>query len=232
MLVAGGLTLSAFFAERSTAAFDERLGEDVLDLVSGTSVDETGEVAAPTLTDARTGYAYSGKYWELVTPAGANQVRAIDRSRSMWDAPDFALPPGGAPELASQAGKTIDYDGVGPAPTGTPPAQPGAPIRKEPVRIAAEEVRIAGVKDPIIFMVAQDRSPINSNIRTFEVSVAVALAALLAMLIAGVVLQVRVGRGPCSGCSATWRRCAPARPTAWSATTRPNSSRWPWSSTP
>jgi signal transduction histidine kinase len=198
VLVAGGLTLSAFFAERSTAAFDERLGEDVLDLVSGTSVDETGEVAAPTLTDARTGYAYSGKYWELVTPSGAGQVRAIDRSRSMWDAPDFALPPGGAPELASQAGKTIYYDGVGPAPTptGAPPAQPNAPVRKEPVRIAAEEVRIAGVKDPIVFMVAQDRSPIDSNIRTFEVSVAVALAALLAMLIAGVVLQVRVGLRP------------------------------------
>ena len=55
VLVAGGLALSAFFAERSTAAFDERLCEDVLDLVRGTSVDETGEVAAPTLTDARTG---------------------------------------------------------------------------------------------------------------------------------------------------------------------------------
>ncbi len=196
VLTAGGFTLSAFFAERSTAAFDERLGEDVLDLVSGTSVDETGDVAAPTLTDARTGYAYSGKYWELVTPSGAGQVRAIDRSRSMWDAPDFALPPGGEAELASQAGKTIDYDGVGPAPTGSPPAQPGAPIRKEPVRIAAEEVRIAGVKDPIIFMVAQDRSPIDSNIRTFEISVAIALAALLAMLIAGVILQVRVGLRP------------------------------------
>jgi signal transduction histidine kinase len=196
VLAVGGFTLSSFFAERSTAAFDERLADDVLDLVRGTSVDETGDVAAPTLTDARTGYAYSGKYWELVTPSAPGQVRAIDRSRSMWDAPDFALPPGGEPQLAAQAGKTIYYDGVGPAPTGAPPVQPGAPIRKEPVRIAAEEVRIAGVKEPIIFMVAQDRSPIDSNIRTFEVWIGVALAALLAMLIAGVMLQVRVGLRP------------------------------------
>jgi signal transduction histidine kinase len=196
VLAIGGVTLSAFFAERSTAAFDERLGGDVLDLVRGTSVDETGEVAAPTLTDARTGYAYSGKYWELVTPTGDGQVRAIDRSRSMWDAPDFALPKGGEAELANQAGKTVYYDGVGPAPTGAAPALPGAPIRKEPVRIAAEEVRIAGVKDPIIFMVAEDRSPIDANIRAFAVSVAVALAALLAMLIAGVMLQVRFGLRP------------------------------------
>src|SRR6185312_7835349 len=196
VLAAGGFTLSAFFAERSTAAFDERLKDDVLDLVSGTSVDETGEVAAPTLTDARTGYAYSGKYWELVTPVGNNHVRAIDRSRSMWDAPDFALPAGGAPALASRAGKTFYYDGMGPAPSGGASAQPGAPAGKEHVRIAAELVHIAGVKDPIIFMVAQDRSPIDSNIRTFAVSVAIALAALLAMLIAGVVLQVRVGLRP------------------------------------
>ena len=196
VLVAGGVTLSAFFAERSIAAFDERLGDDVLDLVRGTSVDETGDVAAPTLTDARTGYAYSGKYWELVTPAGGGQVRAIDRSRSMWDAPDFALPAGGEAELASQAGKTVYYDGIGPAPTGAAPPQPGAPIGKEPVRIAAEEVRIAGVKDPIIFMVAEDRSPINATIRTFAVSVAIALAALLAMLIGGVMLQVRFGLRP------------------------------------
>ena len=196
VLIAGGFTLASFFADRSTAAFDERLGDDVLDLVRGTSVDETGNVAAPTLTDARTGYAYSGKYWELVTPTGPGQVHAIDRSRSMWDAPDFALPPGGEAALASQPGRTIYYDGVGPAPTGVPPVEPGAPIRKEPVRIAAEEVRIAGVKDPIVFMVAQDRSPIDSNIHTFEVWVAVSLAGLLAMLIAGVVLQVRVGLRP------------------------------------
>ena len=199
VLAAGGFTLSAFFAERSIAAFDERLNDDVLDLVSGTSVDDTGEVAAPTLTDARTGYAYSGKYWELVTPVGNDQVRAIknDRSRSMWDAPDFALPPGGAATLARQPGKTVYYDGVGPAPTiGAAWSQPGAQAGKEPVRIAAEMVRIAGVKEPIIFMVAQDRSPIDSNIRTFAVSVAIALAALLAMLIAGVVLQVRVGLRP------------------------------------
>ncbi|HWF76920.1 MAG TPA: ATP-binding protein [Caulobacteraceae bacterium] len=196
VLAIGGVTLSAFFAERSTAAFDERLGDDVLDLVRGTSVDETGEVAAPTLTDARTGYAYSGKYWELVTPGEGGPVHAIDRSRSMWDAPDFALPAGGAPALASRAGKTFYYDGMGPAPSGGASAQPGAPAGKEHVRIAAELVHIAGVKDPIIFMVAEDRSPIDANIRTFAVSVAIALAALLAMLIGGVMLQVRFGLRP------------------------------------
>jgi signal transduction histidine kinase len=57
-------------------------------------------------------------------------------------------------------------------------------------------VRITGVPDPVIFLVAEDRSPIDATIRTFETSVALALVVLLAMLIAGVVLQVRVGLRP------------------------------------
>jgi len=196
VLLAGGFALSAFFAQRATVAFDDRLAEDVIDLVSGASVDDTGAITAPALTDPRTGYAYSGKYWELVTAVGANGVKAIDRSRSLWDAPDFALPPGGAAAMAASAGKPVFYNGLGPAATNAPPSAAGAPVREVPVRIAAEEVRITGVKDPIIFLVAEDRSPIDSNIRTFELSVALALVVLLAMLIAGVVLQVRVGLRP------------------------------------
>jgi signal transduction histidine kinase len=57
-------------------------------------------------------------------------------------------------------------------------------------------VRIDKVKDPVIFLVAQDRSPIDSNMRAFELSVGLALLVLLAMLVAGVVLQVRVGLRP------------------------------------
>ena len=195
VLIAGGFALSAFFAQRSTAAFDARLSQDVIDLVGGTQVDETGGVAAPTLTDERTLQVYSGKYWELASPDPGGGIKPIARSRSLWDAPDIALPPGGLGALAASRGKSIFYDGVGPAPTGAPP-QPGQPVREEPVRIAAEEVRITGVLDPIIYFVAEDRSPIDSNIRTFETSVAFALLVLLAMLIAGVILQVRVGLRP------------------------------------
>jgi signal transduction histidine kinase len=64
------------------------------------------------------------------------------------------------------------------------------------VRVAAQQVRITGVPDPVIFLVSEDRSPIDSNIRAFETSVGLALLVLLAMLIAGVALQVRVGMRP------------------------------------
>jgi signal transduction histidine kinase len=196
VLIAGGFALSAFFTRASTAEFDARLAQDVTDLNAGTSVDETGAVAAPTLTDERTTQVYSGKYWELAMAATGGGLKPIARSRSLWDAPDIALPAGGAAQLAASPGKPVFYNGRGPAPIGQGPVPPGSPVKDEPVRIAAELVRISGVPDPVIFLVAEDRTPIDTNIRTFETSVGLALLVLLAMLIAGVVLQVRVGLRP------------------------------------
>jgi signal transduction histidine kinase len=190
VLLAGGFTLSTFFARASINSFDARLSQDVIDLVGGTSVDETGAVAAPTLTDERTLQVYSGKYWELATAAGAG-LKPIARSRSLWDAPEIPLPKGGAAQVAASQGHPVFYDGVGPAPTGGQ-----GPAKEEPVRIAAQQVRITGVPDPVIFLVSEDRSPIDANIRAFETSVGLALLVLLAMLISGVVLQVRVGLRP------------------------------------
>jgi len=195
VLIAGGFALSSFFTRASITAFDARLSQDVIDLVGGTSVDETGAVAAPTLTDERTLQVYSGKYWELAVAAG-NGLKPLARSRSLWDAPDIALPAGGVAEIAASPGRPVFYNGRGPAPTGQGPPQPGAPVRDEPVRIAAQQVRITGVPDPVIFLVSEDRSPIDATIHAFETSVALALLVLLAMLIAGVVLQVRVGLRP------------------------------------
>jgi signal transduction histidine kinase len=182
VLAAGGMALSAFFTERSTAEFDDRLSQDALNLVAGTSVDDTGEVDAPALTDERALRVYSGKYWELATPVGSNGLKPLARSRSLWDAADIALPPGGVAALAAAPGKPVFYDGVGPV--------------KEPLRIAAEEVRLSGVKDPVLFMVAEDRSPIDADIRAFATTTTLSLVVLAVMLIAGVALQVRVGLRP------------------------------------
>jgi signal transduction histidine kinase len=182
VLAAGGIALSGLFRQGVTAEFDARLSQDITDLVAGASVDETGQVTAPALTDPRTLLAYSGKYWELAEPSGAAAVKAIDRSRSMWDAAGLALPVSGLSGLVAAPGKTQFYDGVGPA--------------KEPLRIAAEAVRITGVAQPVIFMEAEDRSPIDADIRTFDTATAVALLVLAGMLVGGVMLQVRVGLQP------------------------------------
>jgi signal transduction histidine kinase len=182
VLACGGVALSTFFRQQATTRFDDRLAQDLLDLVAGASVDETGVVTAPALTDARALRVYSGKYWMLAMPAGTNGLRSVARSRSLWDAPDIAAPSGGVMTLAQSPGNPVFYNGVGPV--------------KEPLRIAAEEVRLAGVKDPVIFIEAEDRSPIDADIRKFDATTGVSLMVLLAMLVAGVALQVRVGLRP------------------------------------
>jgi signal transduction histidine kinase len=181
VLAAGGATLSAFFSHQATLRFDEDLSQDVLDLIAGASVDDNGQVDAPALTDERALRAYSGKYWEIAAPSGAG-LKSLVRSRSLWDAPSIAPPPGGATVLARTPGAPVFYDSVGPV--------------KEPLRVAAQQVSLPGVATPVIFLEAADRSPINADIRAFETTTGLSLVVLAAMLIAGVILQVRVGLRP------------------------------------
>jgi signal transduction histidine kinase len=183
VLAAGGLALSAYFSQQATSRFDDGLSQDLLNLVAGTSVDDAGQLDAPALTDQRALRVSSGKYWEIGVASGPASLNPIGaRSRSLWDAPDIALPPGGAATLAKTPGQPVFYDGVGPV--------------KEPLRIAAEQVRLPDIAQPVIFLVAEDRSPIDKDIRTFETAIGVSLVGLLVMLILGVMLQVRVGLRP------------------------------------
>jgi len=182
VLAAGGLALSAFFTDEATQRFDDRISQDVLDLVAGASVDDTGQVVAPALTDERALRVYSGKYWEIGVIAPNGTLTNMTPSRSLWDGPYLALPPGGAATLAKTPGQPVFYDSVGPV--------------KEPLRVAAQQVRMAGVSQPVAFIVGEDRSPIDADIRTFETTTGLSLVLLAAMLIAGVILQVRVGLQP------------------------------------
>jgi signal transduction histidine kinase len=182
-LAAGGVALSAYFRHEAITRFDDRLAQDLPDLISGATVDDSGQVDAPPLTDDRANRVYSGKYWEIGVASGPASYNALGRrSRSLWDAPDLALPPGGVATLAKTPGQPFFYDGVGPV--------------KEPLRVAAEQVRLPDIVQPVIFIAAEDRSTINKDIRTFEVATGLSLVGLLAMLIVGVMLQVRVGLRP------------------------------------
>jgi signal transduction histidine kinase len=179
VLLAGGVALSAFFAQQAIDRFDESLSEEVVNLTAGASIDQQGQVDAPPLTDDRALRAYSGKYWELAAATPQNGLKTLAASRSLMDE-TIPGPPGGPSVLAQAPGRPIFYDAVGPL--------------KQPLRVAAEEFSLE--REPVIVLVAEDRSPINSNIRAFETTTAFALIVLLLMLIAGVALQVRVGLRP------------------------------------
>ena len=182
VVIVTGLALIVFFARASTARFDDSLSELVDNLVAGTSLDDAGQVAAPPLTDQRALRAYSGKYWEIAQVTDVGGFKAVVRSRSLWDQ-EIAPPPEGVKLVTGSPGKAAFYDSHGPQ-------------KGEHVRVAAMQALLPDMKSPLIFIAAEDRSPIDRDLRTFAASVALALALLGAGLVTAVVIQVRFGLEP------------------------------------
>ena len=182
VLVATGVAQTALFHQAATSRFDDDLFDVVNGLYSGSSVDDGGVVDAPPLTDSRATRVYSGKYWEIAEPQG-DHLRALKgaRSRSLWDS-ELKPPPGGVAALAAQAGKPIYYDSIGPA--------------HELLRAAAMQAQLPGRAAPVVFMAAEDRSPLEADAASFAAETAGGLIVLGLGLILAVFIQVRIGLRP------------------------------------
>lgn len=180
VLAVAGVSLSLFFAHTATARFDDELSGDLDFLLAGASV-ENGVIVPPAGTETRTTRAYSGEYWEIATPDGSGGLHALVRSKSLWDR-SLPAPPGGTAALARAQGKSVFYENVGPL--------------QQPLRIDALQARVTDYPAPVVFVTAEDRTPVNRDVRTFITSIAVALGILGVGLIAAVIIQVRVGLRP------------------------------------
>jgi signal transduction histidine kinase len=180
VLVVAGIALSLFFSHTATVRFDDELGESVDGLLAGATV-ENGAVTPPPAVDPREQRAYSGEYWEIATPDGVGGLRALARSRSLWDRA-LPPPPKGVTALAKPEGQPHFYDAPGPL--------------EQPLRVDALEARVENYAQPVVFMAAEDRTPVDRDVRTFITTIAVALGMLGAGLIAAVIIQVRVGLQP------------------------------------
>jgi signal transduction histidine kinase len=180
-LVVTGLVLTALFQQASLSRFDQGLNDVVQGLYSGSSIEAGGQVAAPPITDVRSLRAYSGRYWQVAEPSSGGRLTALIRSRSLFDA-ELEVPDGFLARLQKSPG-TVIYDDIG-GPDG------------EALRIGGLLSRLPGRAVPVVFLAAEDRSPVDRDARRFA---AVALSALLLLgigLIAAVVLQVRIGLRP------------------------------------
>ena len=180
ILVVTGVFLTALFHEESVSRFDDGLLDVANGLYAGSTVDENGDVDAPPLTDSRATRAYSGKYWEIAEP-GPGRLHPLERSRSLWDS-ELKGPGGGVPALQAVAGKPIYYNAVGPV--------------GEPLRAVAMLAHLSGRPAPVIFMAAEDRTPLDEDDRRFDVETAGVLLFLGVGLVVVVFIQVRVGLQP------------------------------------
>ncbi len=179
MLVAG-VFLTAQFRGAAIRRFDQSLAVLTDDLYAGSSVDD-GQLRAPFLTDIRATRAYSGRYWVILDKQRDGGMRAIERSRSLFDS-DLMLSSRQVDQLDAKPGKTQYFDLRGP--------------QDKPLRAAAIQARLPGYPDPVVFLAAEDRSPIDADADRFAGVTAVALLILGVGLILAVVVQVRFGLQP------------------------------------
>jgi signal transduction histidine kinase len=180
-LVVAALILALLFQQAALRRFDAGLSDLIDNLISGTTV-EAGEVLAPALTDLRALRAYSGRYWAIAEPTPDGGVRVLVPSRSLWDS-ELRTPADLAARLRANPGRLTAFDVTGP--------QAG-----ERLRAVARWTTLPGRQAPLIVIAAEDRAPIDRDVRAFATTTAIAFALLGAGLIVAVVVQVRVGLSP------------------------------------
>ncbi|HEX7948592.1 MAG TPA: sensor histidine kinase, partial [Phenylobacterium sp.] len=178
-----GVVLALQFQRAALRSFDSNLSDQIDNLLAGTTI-ENGEVIAPALTDLKTLRAYSGRYWEIAEVGKDGRLRAIDglTSRSLYDT-ELQTPPDLAARLKAKPAKRIAYDAAGP--------QPG-----ERVRVLAGWASFYGRAAPVVFLAAENRAPVDREVRNFITATAVAFLLLGALLIGAVIIQVQVGLRP------------------------------------
>lgn len=177
-LLASALLLAFLFQQAAVRRMDEGLAELSDQLLTGTTI-EDGVPIAPVRTDLRALRAYSGRYWQIATPLPDGRIQPRARSYSLYD-DVLATPPDILNQLKGARRKAVGYDTVG-------------PLEKR-LRARAMYAELRGV--PVIYVVAEDRTAIDKDVRNFAAWTAGAFALLGAGLIAAIVIQVRYGLRP------------------------------------
>ena len=178
-----GVVLALQFQRAALRSFDSNLSDLIDNLLAGSTV-ENGEVVAPALTDLKALRAYSGRYWEIAEVGPDGRLRALEglTSRSLYDT-ELRTPADLAARLRAKPAETIAYDTAGP--------QAG-----ERVRVMSRWTRFYGREAPVVYLAAENRAPVDREVRNFITATAVAFLLLAALLIGAVVIQVRVGLRP------------------------------------
>jgi len=184
VLLVAGIVLSAQFERAATDRLDTDLGSLADGLSAGINV-EGGVVVIPEVNDERFTRTFAGRYWQIAEVRADNVLVSVARSRSLGDT-QLMLPPSGMAGLQA-TNKPVPYDAPG-------PVRPNG-LGHQKLRASALLIRIDD-NPPLIIMVAEDRTAVDREIRTFATTTAIALILLGLFIIAGVWIQVRVGLQP------------------------------------
>lgn len=183
ILVVGGVLLSQQYRDSAMRGLDGDLRVVLDGLIASADVNEDGVLALrQTPNDQRFQTPGSGRYWQVAALTRDPAPAPAYRSDSLWDEGSLPWPDGDPEILAARQGQIAFVNVTGPF--------------GQPVRLAAQVVRLPGAATPYAFFAAADRRPALVDARRFSTTLAIALSAMAAGLIAMVVLQVRVGLAP------------------------------------
>lgn len=177
-LVITGIGLTAYFGYAAEQRFQSGVSQAADTLLAATDLADDGTVEPPPYIDPRADRYPSGFYWQIseITPKGIAQPV---RSKSLYLTP-LAVPQAQIAAMRAQPNAKVFYNGVGEQ---------------------GEAVRVCGIYSVIsgrqfLFIAAEDRTPIDKDVRTFAALTAAALCLLALGSLAAIYFQVRVGLRP------------------------------------
>lgn len=181
-LVAVALALTTLFRQSVLRALDDRLTAVVANIVATSEPVEGGGVEPSRLPpDPRYERIFSGRYWQINRMDGEAVGEVVGNSRSVWDEP---IPVRDKVEqsIIQEFGQPITYNAQGPD--------------QQTLRVVAQAIELPGEGGRILVLAAEDRRPADAEVERFAmISIGIFLVFGI-VLVAGVILQVRIGLSP------------------------------------
>lgn len=181
VLVTTVLVLGLLFEQAALRRFDQGLADLTDSLAAAARPGPDGAMAIPDLGDLKTRRVYSGRYWQVSRPEAGGGSAVLARSRSLWDT-ELPVPASLLRRLEARPSEAFSFEAPGPS--------------RQKLRVRATRLVLPGDLAPVIVLAAEDRRPVDADVRGFFTA-ALAVFLLLALgLVLAVVVQVRLGLRP------------------------------------
>lgn len=186
-LVIIGAGLIYYFHETALHRFQIGIRQIADNLYADVDIGNDGEVRLPDYFktfDTRTIHVHSGLYWQVSEVVAPYTLADRLKSRSLWTS-RLGLPKGVLDLARKRTGDDVFYDTEGPG--------------GERLRVAAIYSTIystIGDRRAFVFLAAEDRRPMDAEVRTFALITALALLALAGSSLIAIYFQVRIGLRP------------------------------------
>ncbi len=177
VIIGAGLTL--YFHETALQQFQTEIRQIADNLYADVDIDNAGNIVTPTFFDSRTERPYSGLYWQISEVTAPYVLTDRGRSRSLWNS-RLGMPRAMLDLAKQRTGDEIFYNIKG--------------HNRQKLRVAAVYSTID--KRGFVFLAAEDRGPMDAEVRTFAIITALALLALAGGSLVAIYFQVRIGLRP------------------------------------